>query len=340
MKEQGIQELIEISHYAAADVAYIQGGGGNTSVKLDDNRMAVKASGCKLSDMAETEGYVVVDYKLIKDYFNEADPEAEVFEDESGQVLKDAKVKVEGLKELRPSVEAGFHSLLKKYVIHTHSVYSNILCCSSEGEKIASKLFGNTSYLWLPYVNPGAILTSVIAKEIQGLGRIPDIIFMENHGVIVTAQTSELAIDLHEMVNNKIKEHLDIDNDFPEINLDKIEGDQVISRSAYVGDYFEKHDKSFEFIREKVLYPDQLVYLNNSVYKKDGSDSDILFVDGSLIYKTSLKQARVNEETLIAYLYVLNMIEKKDLTLVSMNHEQQAFILGWESEAYRKSMLK
>lgn len=340
MKEQGIQELIEISHYAAADVAYIQGGGGNTSVKLDDNRMAVKASGCKLSDMADKEGYVVVDYKKIKDYFNSANPEDETFETESGQILKEAKVKVDGLKELRPSVEAGFHSLLKKYVIHTHSVYSNILCCSEEGRKIASKLFANTSYLWLPYVNPGAILTSVIAKEIQSLGRIPDIIFMENHGVIVTAETTGLAIELHEMVNNKIKEQLELIESFPEIELAIIDEDLMMSRSKYVADYFINHDKSLAFIREKVLYPDQLVYLNNSVFKKDGSESDINFKAGSVTYKTSMKQARVNEETLIAYLYVINTIEKKGLTLVSMNHEQQAFILGWESEAYRKSMLK
>jgi rhamnose utilization protein RhaD (predicted bifunctional aldolase and dehydrogenase) len=147
MKEQGIQELIQISHYAAADIAYIQGGGGNTSVKLDEHRMAVKASGCKLSVMGETEGYVVVDYKLIKDYFNDANPDNAQFEIESAQVLKDAIVTIEGLKELRPSVEAGFHSVLKKYVIHTHSVYANILCCSAEGKGIAKKLFVDTSYL-------------------------------------------------------------------------------------------------------------------------------------------------------------------------------------------------
>jgi ribulose-5-phosphate 4-epimerase/fuculose-1-phosphate aldolase len=340
MKEQGIQELIQISHYAAADIAYIQGGGGNTSVKLDEHRMAVKASGCKLSDMGETEGYVVVDYKLIKDYFNDANPDNAQFEIESAQVLKDAIVTIEGLKELRPSVEAGFHSVLKKYVIHTHSVYANILCCSAEGKGIAKKLFVDTSYLWLSYVNPGAVLTSVIAKEIQKLGKVPDVIFMENHGVIVTAQTSPVAIELHEMVNNKIKEYLNITEPFPEVSLEVNNEQQVVSHSSYISDYFVGHAQSLEFIREKVLYPDQLVYLNNSVYKKDGSASNIIFKNNKVAYITSLKQARVNEETLIAYLYVLNLIEEKQLTLVSMTHEQQAFILGWESEAYRKSMLK
>lgn len=339
MDKQGIQELIKISHYAAADVAYIQGGGGNTSVKLDDHRMAVKASGCQLSDMAEKEGYVVVDYRMIKAYFNDANSEAQSFETESGQVLKDAKVVVDGLKELRPSVEAGFHSLLKKYVVHTHSVYSNILCCSAQGKEIATKLFKEKACLWLPYVNPGAVLTSVIAKAILDFKEIPEMIFMENHGVIVTADTAEEAIQLHEMVNNTIKEHLEINSDFPRVSVAE-RGDLVISTSDYVKQYFAGHPLSLDFVREKVLYPDQLVYLNNSIFKKDGGPSDIVFDGDQLIYKTSKKQAQVNEETLVAYLYVLTMIEEKNLTLVSMTHDQQAFILGWESEAYRKSMLK
>jgi rhamnose utilization protein RhaD (predicted bifunctional aldolase and dehydrogenase) len=339
MDKQGIQELIQISHYAAADVAYIQGGGGNTSVKLDDTRMAVKASGCQLSDMAEKEGYVVVDYKRIKNYFNGADSEAEAFEAESGQVLKDAKVVVEGLKELRPSVEAGFHSLLKKYVVHTHSVYSNILCCSSEGKGIATELFKDKACLWLPYVNPGAVLTSVIAKAILDFGQTPEMIFMENHGVIVTGDTAEESIELHELVNNRIKEQLKIKDAFPSVSVEE-QGNKVVSTSDYVKEYFADQPLSFEFVREKVLYPDQLVYLNNSIFKKDGGPSDIVFEGNQVVYKTSKKQAQVNEETLVAYLYVLNLIKKKDLTLVSMTHDQQAFILGWESEAYRKSMLK
>ena len=337
---KGIDELIEISHYAAKDIAYIQGGGGNTSVKITDTQMAVKASGCKLSDMAELEGYVVVDYKKIRDHFNAADCDAEDFEATSSQALQASMIEVEGLKILRPSVEAGFHSLLKKHVIHTHSVYANILCCCKEGKDIASKLFANHSYLWLPYVNPGAVLTSVVAKAIQNHGSVPEIIFMENHGLIVTADGSKEAIALHEMVNNAIRVELGLTGDFPEVSVRAIDNTRVASDSAYVKDFFSQTGQSLEMIRELVLYPDQLVYLNNSIYKKDKSPSDLVLEGNQLTYKISEKQAKVNEETLVAYLYVIQSIEEKGLTLVSMSLEQQAFILGWESEAYRKSMLK
>lgn len=337
---KSIDELIEISHYAAKEIAYIQGGGGNTSVKVTDTQMAVKASGCKLSDMAELEGYVVVDYKKIRDHFYVADSQAEDFEASSSKALQESMIEVEGLRVLRPSVEAGFHSLLKKHVIHTHSVYSNILCCSEEGQEIAKKLFTDSSYLWLPYVNPGAVLTSVIAMAIQDHGSIPEIIFMENHGVIVTADGADEAIELHEMVNNTIRKELNLEGPFPEVSVKALDDGRVASDSDYVKNFFSEADRSLEMVRELVLYPDQLVYLNNSIYKKDDSISDLILVGNQLNYKISEKQARVNEETLVAYLYVIQSIEAKGLTLVSMTHEQQAFILGWESEAYRKSMLK
>jgi len=342
---QGINELIKISHYAAANIGYIQGGGGNTSVKLDDHTMAVKASGCKLSQMGPLEGYVVVDYKKIKEYFATADSTHADFDSESGKQLQQSILLQEGLKELRPSVEAGFHSVLKTYVIHTHSVYANLLCCSKEGKALATQLFESISYLWLPYVDPGAKLTLTISDAIRDFGRIPDVIFMENHGVIVTADTADDAIELHEKVNTLIRTHFNLSVDFPEVVLEQVKNSDgttklVKSASPYVKDFFEQNAKELVFIREKVLYPDQLVYLNNSIYKKDGSASDILFIEGDLCYKISHKQAEVNEETLVAYLFVIQTIQENHLELVSMNFEQQAFILGWESEAYRKSMLK
>ena len=41
----------------------------------------------------------------------------------------------------RPSIETGFHSYLGKFVIHTHSVFTNILNCSVEGKDQIKKLF-------------------------------------------------------------------------------------------------------------------------------------------------------------------------------------------------------
>jgi len=345
INQTGIIDLIKISHYASNNKGYIQGGGGNTSVKLDDQMMAVKASGCKLSQIDYFDGYVIVDYKSIREYFAKADSKNPNFHNESEKELQLSIRPHEGLKELRPSVEAGFHSLLKKYVIHTHSVYSNILCCSKEGKSICEKIFEDMNFIWLPYIDPGAKLTLVIKNAIDRNGSIPDAIFMQNHGVIVTADDSDEVIKIHEDINTRIRTYFELPQEFPNVLIEEFKEDQgqVIhfkSASPFLKVYFEKNLKELEILREKVLYPDQLVYLNNSIYKKDGSRSDIQFIDGTIVYTTSYTQAEVNEETLVAYLFVTQMIKEKNLTLVSLNYEQQAFILGWESESYRKSMLK
>ena len=51
-------QLIEISRAVGADPDWVQGGGGNTSVKSPDGkRMFIKASGTALSEMDELRGW-------------------------------------------------------------------------------------------------------------------------------------------------------------------------------------------------------------------------------------------------------------------------------------------
>src|SRR5690606_1754194 len=66
---------------------------------------------------------------------------------------------VEGeVQKGRPSIETSLHALLpEKYVIHSHSVYSNILTCSQEGRKwCEDKLAGS---IFLDYAAPGVELS-------------------------------------------------------------------------------------------------------------------------------------------------------------------------------------
>ena len=61
--------LIQISKYAGMRNDLAQAGGGNTSVKIDDQVMLVKSSGYQLADVNRDSGYMKVDYRLIVDYF-------------------------------------------------------------------------------------------------------------------------------------------------------------------------------------------------------------------------------------------------------------------------------
>ena len=64
--------MYKISAYAGQP-AYVQGGGGNTSVKFDGRLMAIKASGYTLGEITEEKGYVTVDYEMIRRYYDAVD---------------------------------------------------------------------------------------------------------------------------------------------------------------------------------------------------------------------------------------------------------------------------
>ena len=65
MDLQGLKELARISQEVGKHPDFVQGGGGNTSAKLDDRYMAVKASGYRLDQVTEQDGYVIV---IIRGY--------------------------------------------------------------------------------------------------------------------------------------------------------------------------------------------------------------------------------------------------------------------------------
>lgn len=127
MYSEGKEQLVTISSYAGARKDYVQGGGGNTSVKFDGRLMAIKASGYTLAEITHDKGYVTVNYQKILDYYNTVDASADRdFEKESLEVSLGSAELLDGMENKRPSVEVGFHTFLKKCVIHTHAVYANI----------------------------------------------------------------------------------------------------------------------------------------------------------------------------------------------------------------------
>lgn len=346
--EGGLKELEFISKEVGIPVDYTQGGGGNTSVKLDGQYMAVKASGCKLKQITPTEGYVIIDYKKIKEYYEQVDLSVDAdFEKESADMAKQSTLPVSWLKPLRPSVEAGFHSILKKYVIHTHSVYANILTCTENGQEQMSKIFSDKPYetVWIPYINPGFCLTlkikEAIRECIKRTGKPPEVFFMENHGLIVTTDECTKTVELHNEVNETIKKYLDIKEAFPNFELFNIDEKTVISKTSYIRDFIRKGYMKPGFFDEVVLYPDQFVYLNGGVaFNSLENKLNIITETGEVIYKTSAAEAQTMEETLLACIYVVNEIKKRSLPLKTMSEKDINFIRNWESEAYRKSLVK
>lgn len=347
MYENELMDLEVISRTVGNSADYVQGGGGNTSVKLDDELMSVKASGYRLKQITSKGGYVVVNYKNIRTYYQNVDlKEEKDFEKESADFVRANIVAMDGHKMLRPSVEAGFHSILKKYVIHTHPVYANILCCSEKGRELAEKIFTGSDYtfLWVPYFNPGFCLTlkiqDCIRETLKKDGRFPEVIFMENHGLIVSSDDRQRCIDLHREVNSLIREYLNIKDAYPQIQLKQIDDNTFLSKTQYIADYLKNNKIGYGFF-DNVLYPDQLVYLNGNICIDGMSNKmNIDASTGDIMYKTNYQEALTIEETLLAFLYVTNNIINCGLKLKTMSQNEIDFIKNWESEAYRKSLAR
>ena len=187
-----IAEAARVSQSTGARADYVQGGGGNTSVKLPGGLMAIKASGFCLSDIHPDKAYAVLDGADLRNFYLTTDPSALADVEKEGSARAKADVRhIDGLADLRPSVEAGFHSILKTFVVHTHSVYANLAACSTACRPIAAQAFAGANYTWgwVPYTDPGANLTFAIRDELRRVeketGKVPSVILMQNHGIIV-----------------------------------------------------------------------------------------------------------------------------------------------------------
>lgn len=335
------EQMKRISSYAGNRPDYVQGGGGNTSVKFDGNLMAIKASGYTLAEITAQKGYVTVDYQKIMGYYNSVDAGAERnFEKESLDVNLSSIVLLDGMEEKRPSVEVGFHSFLSGNVIHTHSVYANILCCSEEGRVAAQKILNGSGigYVFLPYIDPGFRLTLAVKQAVEGYrsenGVLPDAIFMDNHGIIVHNDDPARAIEIHEKVNNSIREYFRL-SDYPQPQIE--DGpDGFVSATDYLKSFIVETGADGSYFDALTLYPDQLVYLGG----KMGGVIQIDKNSGETVYRAAGKEAQTLEETLLGVVYVVRSIKKAGLTLRQMDESGADFINNWESEKYRQKIIK
>lgn len=361
-QKSGLERFLEMSRLAGQRSDYVQGGGGNTSVKLDDRLMAIKASGYRLNQMRPDDAYAVLDYQAIRQFFTQHQPDELADVEASGSAFVRQTVQdVRGLPRLRPSVEAGFHAVLDRYVLHTHAVYANLAACSVQGQQIAEKVLADhpAGFVWIPYLDPGSRLTFAINRAITETeartGHRPQILLMQNHGLIITADDAERCTQLHEDVNQRLAAAFGTQADvWPDVRVCPGRyGDETCfySDTQWLRERLASGDWTLEQLTEQALYPDQLVYLAGplAVMKATRDEADaaevsltaaatILSVDGSICYRCGQVEAETIEQTLTAVLFIEQIIQTAGYSVQTMDEAGQAFIRGWESETYRKTL--
>ena len=340
-----IEEFLHLSRYAGMREDLVQAGGGNTSVKLDDMTMLVKSSGYQLSEMEYGYGYSTISYNQIVDAFNNCKDLEKLSEEDAKIILSTALV--DGGK---PSIETFLHAITRKYTIHTHPIVVNILLARKDAKNTIAKLFP-ASY-FVPYATPGIELAKEYYKTMKGhLSDKSPIIFLQNHGLVVSSEDLDSVLRLNEEILDRIENYLGLSDKmkpyhnvteiwklFPEKVIWHVTDINVISTYNKIGLW--KHTfcpDCVVFMGKQIWSPNTLATEELNEFKTQYGEPVIINWQGNLyINATSVKKAMEIQSVLSFSAQVMAHVPDDNCNLLP--DQEQNFLLHWDAEKYRQTI--
>ena len=320
----------KISKFAGERFDLVQAGGGNSSVKIG-NWMFIKASGVNMTSIDTRNGYVIINNQNLLD-------------DIDNDCVKDVtKYNLIGTK--RASIETFMHAILKKYTLHLHPIQVIRILITMEAKNIIKELFPQS--LIIDYLTPGIQICNAIKRVYNN----EKLIFLINHGIIITSDQPE---DIYEI----LKEVIDKFEIKQEINYDKYKYTNEISK--YINTNFDVDNVSYlcenrnimdylinktQLLKEKITFPDALIYCGIKVLflktldeikefreKYDELPKIIVINNSIYINAISLNKCKEIEEVLLSNLIILDSNFEK----VYLPDDEICFLNNWDAEKYRK----
>ena len=355
MKE--LTDFVEISKYAGERFDISQAGGGNSSVKLANGEMVIKASGFSLSEMGYNSGYSrVITDDIAKILENKVVIEGAVKREREEVVSKLLyKGTLEGSP--KPSIETILHSLLAKYTLHTHPVAVNIITAQINWRETLSSIFKNKEMVFVSYKTPGIELAIELKRQMEVFQNTPKIIFLQNHGLIISSDDKDYVIDQTEHVLKNIEKYLNIDlsryKSTTELSnllrsIRKHDNISYFSEDAFLKESLIKNRAIF---LKRPFCPDSLVYCGmNCVEIYDFADATpvknylnqhgelpkvIICEDNVFFIAPSVKKAKEIEEVFKFHIMVLSQ-NSGDVNF--LNLEELLYLSNWEAEKYRQKL--
>jgi rhamnose utilization protein RhaD (predicted bifunctional aldolase and dehydrogenase) len=203
MSNDALQSLLDLSHSLGGErlrMAIL--GEGNTSLRLDAETFAVKASGSNLASLRAADLSTCRFDRLLPLLDAPAATDAEI-----DRVLFAARVNE---ADKKPSIEALFHAYLLTLpgvacVGHVHAIAVNQILCSPRARDYAERracpdeiVMCGLESVFVPYAEPGLGLAQSIRREVQAFvrrtGREPKIILLQNHGIIAVGPSPKAVL--------------------------------------------------------------------------------------------------------------------------------------------------
>jgi HAD superfamily hydrolase (TIGR01549 family) len=323
-----LDKLKKISKYCGERFDLVQAGGGNTSVKIND-LMFIKASGYNLTNIDENNGYTVINNKLL-------------LEDINANVTKDV-MEYNFIGNKRGSIETFMHSILKKYTVHLHPIQINRILVSKKAIEIINEVYPNS--LIIEYLTPGIKVCNKIKEKYND----ENIIFLLNHGIIVTSD------DINQ-IYNLINDVLIKFESYQEINFDNYKNTNIISNALntvfkvsnvsylcqdeVINKYF---NQNMDLFKQSISFPDALIYCgvkylfgleNIDHYKSLYDEYPKIIIENGLIFinSHSLTKCKEIEDVLKSNLIILDSTIEKNY----LSSDEICFLNNWDAEKYRK----
>jgi len=203
MSQDALQSLLDLSHALGGErlrMAIL--GEGNTSLRLDDQTFAVKASGSNLASLQPTDLTTCRFDRLLPLLDATAATDTEI-----DNILFASRMSEAAKK---PSIEALFHAYLLTLpgvacVGHVHAIAVNQILCSPRARDYAERracpdeiVMCGIESVFVPYAEPGLGLAQSIRREVQSFvqrtGRAPKIILLQNHGIIAVGPSPKAVL--------------------------------------------------------------------------------------------------------------------------------------------------
>lgn len=345
--------LVHMSKYAGERFDLVQAGGGNSSVKQSNGIMLIKASGVALSEVERERGYSKVVTKEVASITTNSDinqiTDKKDRETLTSKLMKSATIDMKN----RPSIETLLHSILYKYTLHTHPLIVNIAVIQKDCKKIIGEIFSDKNVLLVGYQTPGIELALALQKEIGSKSQIPQVIFLQNHGLIISSddfseikKLTEEIISRLEKYFNKSLHHYKLTSEVSNL-INRNGGADMVSYlcedlviKSLVNDMSNFTSTPF--------CPDSFVYcganmlainsLNDSrsirefIAQYHELPKVVLFESNVFFIAQTVKKAKDVEELFKFHLIVLSN-SQTDINYLS--EDEMAYLGNWEAEKFR-----
>jgi len=381
--DKALLDLIRISNVTGVDPALVQGGGGNTSVKTDDGKyMFIKASGTALKDMSHSAGWRRLRLDKVREIITDKRLEKIPTDAREAQVVNQLCLACEDeiTGSARPSVEAHLHAFLDKCVIHLHPVAVLSFACAKNGEMEIARLFKDLKLppLWVPFSNPGLTLAKLVAKLVSDyqsrFGQKPAIMFLQKHGLFISAQNSDKALRLLNLVIKRCSSKLQTlkTGKITPQSREAINNIKLAIRRAFfeaTGQYkaitcfcdntisaFLQRKDAAKLLSAGPMTPDELVYANgppvliedgdnkkiaaklNSHFKRNGIYPISFLVKGAGLFIAATDTIATIVTDITTRSLFIRINASRLGGVLGLTRPEKDFINKWEAEAFRKNL--